>query len=691
MTTIVEALTAGVAHFRAGRLDRAEQVYRQVLAFDPEQPDALRLLGMLLDARGDSAGAMAALERSCALDPARVEARLAAGIAAQRQGGSHRAERHIWSALGLAPDMAGAHVELANLLAKGQRRAEAIGHLGHAIALEPACALWRHKRAALHQADGRLDAAVVDFARGVALDPADAVARYNLGTLHYQRRHLAEAALALAGAASLAPDHVEAHFNRGIVALNSGQLALAEACLQQALNLRPDYAEAWNSLGAAIQGQGRLEQSLACFRRALEIKPDYHECYSNLLFFMNYLPDVTDADHARENRRWAAVLERAMPPALELDNDPDPDRRLRLGFVSPEFSREQNYMAFFEAVLANHDRNAFDIYCYGDVAAPDETTRRVASLARVWRDIHGMDNRQRAELIRGDRIDVLVNLCGWLPLHRALFAQRMAPVQLAYINHVSTTGLANMDYRISDRWIDPPGRTEAFNTETLYRLETGYACYTPPADAPDVDALPASRNGHVTFGSFNYLTKVTPEVVALWAEILRAVPSAGLLMKAITLSDGAARQRYRSLFAGHGIDPDRIEMVGRVPDSRDNLRVIQRADIALDPFPFNGGKSTCDVLWMGVPVIAYSGSSMIARVASSMISRANLPELVGADRAGYRDIAVALAGDLPRLAKLRAGMRARLRGSPLFDMVGHTRELDRAYREMWRRWCTRLR
>jgi predicted O-linked N-acetylglucosamine transferase (SPINDLY family) len=687
MATVSEVLAAGLAHFRAGRLDRAAQIYAQVLAFDPDQPDALRLLGTLEHERGCYAAAIDLLERARAVEPARADLAFALGSAEEAAGRRDRAEIRLHQALALAPDLAGGHGNLADLLRRSGRLDQAIGHFGHAAAFEPDRALWQHKLGAVLQQRGMVDAALAAFGRGVALDPGDATGRYNLGTLLYERRHMAPALATLTATCALDPGRVDGQFNRGVVALNADDLALASACFERTVELKPDYAEAWNSLGAAVQGQGELQRALACFRRALELKQNYDESYSNLLFLINYIPEYTDAEHFRENRRWAQALEQASPPAPALANDPDPDRRLRLGFVSPEFSREQNYMAFFEAVLAHHDRDRFEIYCYGDVARPDEATRRVAALAHVWRDIYGLDNDRRAELIRADRIDILVNLCGWLPLHRGLFARRMAPVQVAYINHVSTTGLANMDWRISDRWIDPPGLTERWNTERLYRLATGYACYTPPPYAPAIDALPASANGFVTFGSFNFLAKVTPEVVAVWAEILRTVPNARLLIKAVTLSDAAARARYRDLFAGAGVDPGRIDMVGRVPDATDNLRVVHRADIALDPFPFNGGKSTCDVLWMGLPVIAYAGNSMIARVASSMISRAGLPELVGDGLKAYVGIAVALARDLPRLAALRATMRQRLAASTLFDMVGHTRELEAAYRDMWRRWC----
>jgi predicted O-linked N-acetylglucosamine transferase (SPINDLY family) len=610
------------------------------------------------------------------------------GAAEDRAGRLDRATGHLRCAVALAPDFAAGHGNLADLLRRADRPDQAIDHFERAAALDPGQALWRHKLGAAYQQRGQIDRALEAFARGVRLDPADPTGRYNLGTLLYERRRLDEAGRALAATVALSPGQADGHFNRGVTAFNTGDFALAAACCERAIDLRPDYAEAWNTQGAAVKGLGDLRPALACFRRAIELNPNYHETNSNLLFFINYLPKYTDENHFRENRRWAQALERDCPAAPPLDNPADPNRRLRLGFVSPEFSREQNYMAFFEPVLAGHDRGAFEIYCYGDVAVPDSTTERVAGLAHGWRDIHGLDNDRRAQLIRADRIDILVNLCGWLPLHRALFARRMAPVQVAYINHVSTTGLANMDWRISDRWIDPPGLTEAWNTERLYRLETGYACYGPPPYAPEVDELPALRNGHVTFGSFNFLAKVTEDVVRLWADILRAVPASRLLIKAATLSDPAAQARYRSLFDRAGIDPGRLDMVGRVPDSADNLRVVQRADIALDPFPFNGGKSTCDVLWMGLPVIAYAGHSMIARVAASMVSRAGLPELVGDSPDTYRRIAVALARDLPRLAALRAGMRRRLAASALFDMAGHTRELEAAYRDMWRQWCT---
>jgi predicted O-linked N-acetylglucosamine transferase (SPINDLY family) len=450
--------------------------------------------------------------------------------------------------------------------------------------------------------------------------------------------------------------------------------------------MAPARAGIYSNLGTALQAQGRMAEALQCFDRALVIDPDHEEAWSNRLFAIAFLPGFDDEAQYRANRAWAARVEDRAAPLPPPANDRAPDRRLRLGYVSPDL-REHVLLRAFEGVIANHDRAAFELFCYADVARPDDKTRAVAARADGWRNLHGLDDDARAQLIRADGIDILICLSGYLARDRRLFARRVAPVQVAYANHIATTGLSTIDYRVTDPWLDPPGRTETWNSETLARLNTGYLCFTPETEAPDVTPLPALAAGHVTFGSFNNLAKLTPAVLDLWARILIIVPGSRLLLKAGGFSEPAVATRYRDALGARGVTPDRVDLIGWVASKAENNALFGRADIALDPFPFNGGVTTQSALWMGLPVVSLAAPSLVGRLSRCMLARLDLDHLVAEDADGYCRIAQALAGDLDGLAGLRRGMRARFQASAIFDHAGHTRELEAAYRNMWHRWC----
>ena len=315
---------------------------------------------------------------------------------------------------------------------------------------------------------------------------------------------------------------------------------------------------------------------------------------------------------------------------------------------------------------------------------------RVRDGADRWREVHAQNAEDLAALIRQDQIDILVDLAGhtsnnFLPV----FARKPAPIQVAYLGYPGTTGLSAMDYRLTDQVADPQGMTEHCFTETLIRLPHGFLCYTPRADAPKPAAPPSRNNGYMTFGSFNNLVKLTPSVAALWSRILGAVENAHLLLKSKSFACEETRNLFFDSFADHGIDKDRIELVAFVKDSRDHLDTYARVDIALDPFPYNGTTTTCEALWMGVPVISLAGDSHMGRVGASILAAVGLPDLVAADEDGYVDLATQLAGDRDRLAGYRRDMRKRMEASPLLDARQFNLDLDGAYRNLWRQWCAR--
>jgi predicted O-linked N-acetylglucosamine transferase (SPINDLY family) len=432
---------------------------------------------------------------------------------------------------------------------------------------------------------------------------------------------------------------------------------------------------------------GLTQEAEQCYYRALQIRPDYAKTYHALLIAANYHSDDPERI-MREHLAWGEHHRSLKPEENRFANPPDPQRRLRLGYVSPDF-RTHSVAFFLEPLLAHHDPATVEVYAYAHVPRPDAVTERLKTRVQGWRDIHGLSDDQVADLIRQDRIDILVDLAGHTANNRLLvFARKPAPIQVTYLGYPNTTGLTAIDYRLTDALADPPGETERYHTETLIRLPHGFLCYQPPSHAPAVAPPPAAVNGYVTFGSFNNLAKVTPKVVEVWARILKAVEGARVVMKNKSFSDAATRERCHEQFIRHGIERERIALRDRLTALEDHLGLYHQIDLALDTFPYHGTTTTCEALWMGVPVITLAGHTHAARVGVSLLTRVGLPELIAQNEDDYVERAVALAQDLPRLTELRATLRQRMTQSPLCDAPAFTRNLEAAYREMWRGWCT---
>ena len=401
---------------------------------------------------------------------------------------------------------------------------------------------------------------------------------------------------------------------------------------------------------------------------------------------LNYRADLDAAalrdEHLAWAERFAKPLYPSKPPAL---HDADPERPLRIGYLSGDLRRHPVAL-FVEPLLRRHDRGAFRPFCYATREAADDLNAHLRGLVSDWRDVGADSDGEIAGRIAADKIDILVDLSGHTPHNRLLvFARRPAPIQVTAIGYVATTGLATMDYRLTDPWCDPPGDGDTHYSESLWRLPSGFNCYAPPAGLLGPGPLPAARNGHVTFGCFNNLDKIGPDVLALWGETVAALPDARLLLKTKSLGQTVVRQRVLAGLAAGGLEPARVALIDWSPSLREHFAYYDQVDIALDPFPYNGTTTTCEALMMGVPVIALIGDRHAGRVSFSLLSRLGLPELAAPNAAGYRDTALALARDIDRLAALRAGLRQRLAASPLVDAAGYARSVEAAFRKMWRR------
>jgi predicted O-linked N-acetylglucosamine transferase (SPINDLY family) len=481
------------------------------------------------------------------------------------------------------------------------------------------------------------------------------------------------------------PQSATYRVNLGNTLWELGQLDDARSALAEATRLAPNSAPGHQGLGLVHKDLGQLDEAIAAFRRTAELDPSLVSAASGYLYTLNYHPGYDPEQISAEHRRWAFVhADPLTAAAAPLTNDPTPDRRLRVGYVSSCF-RDHAVNFFFEPLLGAHDRDVVEVFCYSDVAAPDDVTRRLQTLAHGWRLLVGQDDAAVAETVRRDRIDVLVDLNGHMGAHRLLaFARRPAPVQVTYIGYQATTGMTAMDYRLTDDHADPTGQTDGWHTERLLRLPGAFFCYRPPAESPDVVPPPCLSNGSITFGSFNAFAKITPSVLATWAEILRQVPDSRLHL--LVPRSTSLQERVQRLMSDHGIVPDRIVFVGRAA-RHEYLLAYQNVDVALDPFPFNGHTTTCDALWMGVPVVAMCGRSYVQRYGSTALVALGLDDLLATGREEYIGTAVRWARDFARLAQLRTKLRRKMASSVLCDDKAFAAKVESAYREMWRKWC----
>ncbi len=570
-----------------------------------------------------------------------------------------------------------------SLLGQGNP-ADAAASLRKALALDPGLAKAHNNLGCALEAMGQLQEAAQCYRRAAVLDPKLADPLYNLGNAQRQLGQFGEGIENIERALSLDNGRADWHCNLGELLVYRLQLDEAVRCYDRALEIDPRNALAHAGRAEALQELGRAQDAESDIRRAMELQPGNERVHSHWLLSLLYRRGEEGEAMLEEHRSWAKRHARGIGwQAARAAHETGADRRLNIGYVSADFKRH-SVASFVESVLAAHDRSRFKVFCYSNVALPDAVTQRIHKLCEEWRDISRVNDDGVAERVRADRIDILVDLAGHTGGGRMLlFARKPAPVQVTWLGYPNTTGLAAMDYRLTDSIADPEGATERFHVEKLVRLANGFLCYRPPSDSPQVGELPSLRAGHVTFGCFNHLPKLTPEMIALWARLLGALPGARLLLKSFGLAAQSARRALRARFAQHGIGAERLELCGPVDALAGHLGRYNEVDIALDVFPYNGTTTTCEALWMGVPVVSLAGRTHASRVGASLLHCVGLSEFVAQTPDQYLDLAAGLARDPARLAALRAGLRERMRASPLLDAQGFTRDLEAAYRNIW--------
>src|ERR1700722_699946 len=657
-SSIAALLQQGIGHHRAGRLSEAERHYRQALDLDPGHVEALVLLGMTAGQGGQLPKAAELFIRALERDPNNAQIHHNLGETWRHLGQFQKAQASLRRAIALDPDHLPAYQSAADLLLEESRRQEKAGKTADARDLRLAAAKYL----------------------------------FNAGNTQLRMKQNAIAGGFYDAALKLDPGNAEV-----FSALGPAQQAIpseAVKTLLRALAFDPKLDWVYGQLGNALLPLGRLDEAKAAYQKGLTLNPKSKSCRQGLVSVRLAQPVYDDSIGAAAiydlHRKWGeetvAKARGAKPAAFA--NARDPGKRLKVGYVSADLKRH-SVSFFLEPLLERHDPALVETFCYSGVEGrdADEITARLKGLAGHWRDTAELSDEEFCRQVRRDGIDILIDLAGQTARNRlTAFAQKPAPVTATWLGYAATTGLPNMDWRVTDAVADPPG-AEAFHTEKLMRLDGPFLCYRPPADAPEPAPPPALAQGFVTFGSFNNHLKYSPATVAAWGRILQSVPDARLVLKSNMMADNEIQRRLRERFAAAGIDPARLTMIRWRSDLADHLAAYGESDIGLDPFPFNGTTTSCEALWMGVPVMALIGDRHSGRVGFDLLSRIGLERFAAPDVEGYVRLAAEAAKDVPGLAELRRGLRARLRASPLCDENRFARKFEAALRVMWRQWC----
>jgi protein O-GlcNAc transferase len=510
----------------------------------------------------------------------------------------------------------------------------------------------------------------------------------NLGLVLTGLDRAADAEAALRRALELKPDYAEAHNNLGVALHDQGKLAAASLTLERALALKPDYVKVHNNLGMVRQAQGRMAEAVAAYRRTLQLHPLYADAHSNLLFCLSQVEGIDPLRLLAEHRAYAERFEAPLRPHWpQHANNRDPERVLRVGVVSGDL-RDHPVAAFFESVLvALAARPGLSLHAYSNHGVEDHVTRRLQQHFASWNKIAGADDGSVAARIAADGIDILIDLSGHTAHNRLpVFARKPAPLQVSWIGYPGTTGLAAMDYYLTDEFMLPPGQFDHQFSEALAHLPVA-APFQPSALSPPVNRLPAIDNGYITFGSFNRPSKLSRPVIALWSRLLRALPSSRMLLAGMAADGG--NEELAALFALNGIARQRLDFVGR-SDMAQYLALHHRVDICLDTFPYTGGTTTLHALYMGVPTLTLTGDTPAGRQGASILRHCGLPFFIATDEAQFVDIGIERAQDLTVLSIIRTGLRAHFGGPASGAMDAIALAVDLALRAMWRRWCAGL-
>lgn len=680
---------------RLGDAPAAEASCRQALLLQPGLASAHLNLGNAQMAQHRIDEAIISYRRALTSQPGLAEAHLALGRAFKQQGELAQATSCMRRAADIRPHHASTHDLLGVVLHEAGQLEAAAASLRTALRLKPGAAATHFHLANVLLDLGQAQEAVSHYQQALDQQPGQAEVLVNLGVALSAAGHLEQASACLQQALVLQPHSALAHGNLGNTLLAQGQMALARTHLEEAVAQAPGLAIAHRNLAHLFKTIGQPASALGHLHKALALPQAPLELHSEVLFVQNYLPltQVSLDDRLACARRFGQAAEQRAQPFTAWPNPPLPDKPLRVGLVSADL-REHPVGYFLESVLAHwaspisQTEHRLAAVAYANQHEADATTKRLQSHCHTWHAVAGLDDDSLARLVRDDGIDILIDLSGHTRRNRLpMLAYRPAPVQLSWLGYCATTGLDAVDAFLADPWIAPPGMDAAF-TERVIRLPESFLCFTPPAATIPVGPLPALRAG-LRFACFNQLAKMGDDVVDLWAQVLRALPDSALVLKAHALQDASVRAEVKARFVRHGVSPDQLLLQAAQADRAAYLAAYSEVDIALDPFPYPGGTTSLEALWMGVPVLTLPGASALSRQGASILHNLGLADWVATDAQDFVARAVGHASDLAALASVREGLRARLLQSPLCDAPRFAGHLALCLRSLWAGWCER--
>jgi predicted O-linked N-acetylglucosamine transferase (SPINDLY family) len=669
----------GNAYKDLRELEDAEKCYRKALSIDPGFATVYSNLGVILKDRGLFNEAESSYRSALQLEPGNSEAKVRLGYVLMRMDKVEEAEACLREVLKATPDYVECLQALAMLLSQLERRDEAMACYEHVLKVSPDSFEIHNNHGNLFKEIGQFVSAESAYRKALSIKPDSALAFNNLGMVLQHQNRTVEAEANYRIALALQPDFPEAINNLGVTLMDTGRLAEAESLYLSGLAMRPKFFSLLANLGCVYKEQGRIEESVASFRAALKQCPDFFMAASNLLFTQNYGIDCDPVKLLKEavgfGRDCAAKVR---SPCREWR--PAADGRLRIGFVSGDlYSHPVGY--FLESLVSEIDQQGFELFAYNCSPVEDVISMRLKSRFNKWLTITGLSDQALAECIQRDGIDILIDLSGHTANNRLpAFAYKPAPIQASWLGYFATTGVKEVDYWIGDPYVTPTEDAEHF-TETLWPLADSYLCFTPPKEAPAVAALPALTNGYITYGCFNSLSKLNEQVIGLWSQILERTEDSKLYLKTRQLDDKKVCESIYAAFQAHGINQDRLILSGWSPRN-ELLAEYRRVDFALDPFPYPGGTTSAESLWMGVPVLTKKGDRFLSRIGTSIAVNAGLVDWIAEDDAAYVEKAVAFSSDVAHLANLRAGLRDQLITTPLFDAKRFARSFEDALKGM---------
>jgi protein O-GlcNAc transferase len=634
--------------YQTGRYDDAEKLAQLLTEKFSTHQFAWKVLGAVLGQTGRKSEAVNANQKSVQLMPQDAEAHSNLGITLQELGRFEEAAASYKKAIVLKPDYAEAHSNLGNALTELGRFEEAEASLRRAIALKP------------------------DYAE----------AHSNLGITLQELGRFEEAAASYKKAIALKPDFVKAHNNLGSALTEIGRFEEAEASLRQSIALKPDYAEAHNNLGNTLKELGRFEEAAASYKKAIALKSDFAEVHSNLLFLYSGF-NYDASQYLKEAHDYGCKITEAV--TSQFSSWLCEDRQvLRVGLVSGDL-RNHPVGYFLEGLLKKFSRSKLALFAYPTKLLEDELSLRIKPHFSAWRPLVGISDEAAANLIHSDGINILIDLSGHTAKNGLpIFAWKPAPIQVTWLGYFASTGVAEIDYIVGDSYVTPVEEANHF-TEKIWRLPESYLCFTQPNEDVDVVPLPALTNGSVTFGCFNKIERMSDKVVEVWGRILKAIPDSRLFLKGKTFSDDSMRDAIYRRFGLVGIGKERLILEGSSSRLK-YLAAYNSVDIALAPFPYGGGTTSAEALWMGVPVIVKRGNHFLSHLGESIAHNAGLSNWIASDEDDYVTKAIEFSANLDDLAALRSRLRAQVVSSPLFDAERFANHFENALREMWERW-----